>query len=146
MKISCLFIVLSLSIGTTGCRGLNRLIEGEDVAQIPTPSIISGKPQLGDAPIFKIPQPVNTTKIVYYDFMPTNCKVIVAADSNSTVDVMIKDFSGFWFKLNTTNSSGYVYSFDAVSGIIEYKSFNPQLDLSLMKIYCVYQYVPVVQP
>lgn len=140
MKLKIVAIVFfGLFLG--GCRGLSRIIDGPESPDIADPALISGqKDALGAAPIFPSSQPTGTTKTVYYDYMPSNFKVDVAADPNSTVDVFVKDFSGFWFRLNTTNHSGYIYKFNAGAGVVEYTSLNPQLDLSLMKVYCIYQY------
>lgn len=133
-----------LIAASSGCRGLNRIIDGPEPAEIPDKAIIVSGPQLGEAPNFDVPQPAGTTKVVHYGRMPSDFQIQV--EPTAPVDVFVQDFSGFWFRLNTINHSGYIYKFDPISGVVEYYSNNPQLNLSLMKFYCVYQYVQEVNP
>jgi hypothetical protein len=110
----------------------------------PTPAPIIGglAPLATTAPEFNVPVPAGTTKVVYYGALPLDGNIKINAVANSTVDVFLEERSiAQWFKMKLTYSDAFYYSYDAAAGVVQIHGVH--LD---SKAFCVYQYVPAVQP
>lgn len=134
-------LILALTLPMIGCKGLDRLINGSDQdPRQPEPEVISSMAPLPDtAPNFNVPQPANTTKAVFFDYLPADGVVHVTAAPGATVDVFIMDRAvNRWFKLGSQYSGAFWYTFDAAAGTVTYHG-----DSLNIRGYCVYEYIPV---
>lgn len=131
-----LVLICFLAISTSACNSVDRLINGREEKKPEPVQVWSSIPDLGDAPEFGLPIPAGTTRTVFHGRMPTDGIVLVNASPGSTVQVFMKDLSvNRWFRLYTSYSDAFYYTYDAVTGQVRYIGKH----LSA-KDYCVYQY------
>ena len=135
---SMLTVLLVFIALASGCKGVNRLMNGDDV-KAPFVPAVGGATEIGPVPNFDVPTPSGFSRTVFHDRMPADGRVSITVSAQSSVAVFLKDFSGNWFMLQDKQIPAYWYSYDATTGVVEYKC----KDLSWMKEFCIYEYTAV---
>lgn len=136
-KIGFIFLALASSVG---CRGINRLIDGSEGTPPPQPQVITSEEPLGETPDFGIPTPAGMTRVVFHGLTPGNGIVAIQNAPGSTVRVFIKVRGGVqtWFVVSARFSEAYWFEVKGATIQIHGNLGNTE--------FCVYQYVPEVQP
>lgn len=135
-----LILILFLLI-TNGCRGLNRLVNGEEAKDLPeTGSMITSIADISATPPeFNLPMPLGyNQRLVFHGALTKIGIVQIHQTTDTIVKVFVKqrNFPTLpWFIIGTQYSDAYYYHFDKVSGRVTY--YGDHLDLIE---YCVYQY------
>lgn len=137
-------IALALLLPFLGaCQGVDRLINGREDETSPIETVIVGGPALpSEAPEFNLPVPAGYEKVAHFGAMPAGGLVSFPPVSGSTVAVFIYQTGPqVWFRIGHLYSDAFWYTYDAAAGTVQYHGNHLG-----GTAFCVYQYVPAVQP
>lgn len=138
LKPLCIILLLVSMSGLVGCKGVNRLIDGNDNGKPKPVELISSMPNVGETPNFNIPVPAGYRKVVYHGALAVGGSVSITPGAGQILQVFIMDRgNGLWFMLNDQYSEAYWYSYDSVTSTVRYLGSN-----LTWKEYCIYQYIP----
>ncbi len=125
-----LFILVALL--TVGCNSVKRLTEGSEAPKRPEPQVIRSI-ELGPTPVFDVPTPAGTTRVVHHAMIPSNGVINGVESSNLKVFVR-DDATQTWFIVGPSVSALYYYGFASHTLTIHGQNLG-------MKEYCLYVYV-----
>ncbi len=131
-------LAIVLLLPTLGCRGVKRLLGNDDKPDAVPVQSLGGPAPLDHAPEFSVSTPPGFNRVVFYGELPFGGAVRVSPVPGSRVSVFMLDRTvNTWFALGTSYSDAFYFSYDATSGVVQYKGAHLAL-----KAFCVYQYIP----